>query len=59
MVTPTHLNVAFLRTLAVLFDTQSVVKVHRKYRKCFSVFHVAAGISKISLVQELFLGGGG
>ena len=38
-------------------NTQSVVQVHRKYRKCFSDFHAAAGISKISLVKE-FCGGG-
>jgi len=42
-----HLSVNWLCCL----NTQSVLQVHRKYRKCFSLLHTAAGISKISLVQ--------
>jgi hypothetical protein len=53
MVTPTQINVAFIRTLAVLFEHTKCRISAPKYRKCFSFLHAAAGISKISLVQKL------
>jgi hypothetical protein len=42
----------------MLLEHKSVVQVHRKYRKRLSALQAAAGISKISPVEELGEGGG-